>query len=349
VTIVLLWPHRSAIVSIGTSLSLRMDTNECLSSRGVQSSPMPAALVMARNARRTLPASSAVPIRVQNARSLSSHASPAMRVVLSLVVPFVPEALGAALTRAGWSWADGQGDFDLRAPGLVFRQRRTQSVPRHLGRTLPTGSGSFAIIRALIRFGGEGEEPGATALSARAGVSQARASQVLHQLQDLSLVDRAGRGRWRPDQKALLDRFLAEYPGPGGSEAYFYTLDPVTDVTVRAAGVLGPELAVSADVGPDLILAWRRPSKVIWYVRRLIAASELGLVQAQGQHDANVVVRMPKDHSVFPAPPPVAAEAQGAEIGLADPAQMVWDLHDLGRADRIEAAEELYKWLLKHP
>jgi hypothetical protein len=264
-----------------------------------------------------------------------------------LVVPFVPEALGVVLTRAGWSWADGQGDFDLRAPGLVFRQRRAQSVPRHVGRTLPRGSGSFAIIRALIRSGGD--EPGATTLAARAGVSQARASQVLHQLQDLRLVDRAERGRWRPDREALLDRFLAEYPGPGGSEAYFYALDPVTNVTVRAAGVLRHELAVSADVGPDLILAWRRPSKVIWYVRRLIAASDLGLVQAQGQHDANVVVRMPKDRSVFPAPPPMAAEAQGAEIGLADPAQMVWDLHDLGGADRIETAEELYKWLLKHP
>jgi hypothetical protein len=267
-----------------------------------------------------------------------------------LVAPFVPEALGAALTRAGWSWADGQGDFDLRAPGLVFRQRRTLSVPRQPSRTLPRGSGSFAIIRALIRFGdAEDEGPGATTLAAQAGVSQARASQVLHQLQDLKLVHRVERGQWRPDRKALLDRFLAEYPGPGGSEAYFYTLDPVTDVTVRAARVLKHELAVSADVGPDLILAWRRPSKVIWYVRRLIVASDLGLVEAQGQHDANVVVRMPKDNSVFPAPPPLVAEAQEAEIGLADPIQMVWDLHDLSGDDRIEAAEELYKWLLKHP
>jgi hypothetical protein len=168
-------------------------------------------------------------------------------------------------------------------------------------------------------------------------------------LQDLKLVHRVEHGQWRPDRKALLDRFLAEYPGPGGSETYFYTLDPVTDVTVRAARALKHELAVSADVGPDLILAWRRPSKVIWYVRRLIVASDLGLVEAQGQHDANVVVRMPKDNSVFPAPPPLVAEAQDAEIGLADPTQMVWDMHDLSGDDRIEAAGELYQWLLKHP
>ena len=266
-----------------------------------------------------------------------------------LVAPFIPEALGVALTRAGWSWADGQGDFDLRAPGLLFRQRRALSAPRQVRRTLPGGSGSFAIIRTLIRSGDGEDELGATTLAAQARVSQARASQVLHQLQDLKLVNRVEYGRWRPDRKALLDRFLAEYPGPGGSEACFYTLDPITDVTVRAARVLGKDLAVSADVGPDLILAWRRPTKVIWYVRRLAGASGLGLVEAQGQHDANVVIRMPKDGSVFPTPPSLVAEVQEAEIGLADPAQMIWDLHDLGGSDRIEAAEGLHKWLLKYP
>jgi hypothetical protein len=37
-------------------LPLRIDTNECLSSRGVLAVPMPAAVVMARNERRMLPA-----------------------------------------------------------------------------------------------------------------------------------------------------------------------------------------------------------------------------------------------------------------------------------------------------
>jgi len=47
-----------------------------------------------------------------------------------LVVPFVSEPLARTLTSAGWSWADGCGNFDLRAEGVVLRQRSTTSAPR---------------------------------------------------------------------------------------------------------------------------------------------------------------------------------------------------------------------------
>jgi hypothetical protein len=94
-------------------------------------------------------------------------------------------------------------------------------------KTLPRRSGSFAVIRALVGLsGGDDEESGATTLAAQAGVSQPRASQILHHLHELELVDRSGHGRWEPRREALLDRFLAEYPGPGGSEQYYYSLDP---------------------------------------------------------------------------------------------------------------------------
>ncbi|MHB8670962.1 MAG: hypothetical protein ACYDAD_10480, partial [Acidimicrobiales bacterium] len=121
-----------------------------------------------------------------------------------LVVPFVAETLGSALITAGWSWADAHGNFDLRAPGLVLRQRRTAAPPKPKRSQLPQGSGSLAIVRALIRsVDGENEERGATALAAQANVSQPRASQVLHQLQDLDLVERTKAGRWTPRREAL--------------------------------------------------------------------------------------------------------------------------------------------------
>ena len=265
-----------------------------------------------------------------------------------LVAPFVSETLGAALTGQGWSWADEQGDFDLRAPGLMLRQRRAMTAPKPVRATLPRGSGSFAVVRALIRFGDcAEEEPGATTLAAQAGVSQPRASQVLARLREHHLVERVERGRWRPDRAALLDRFMAEYRGPGGSEQFFYALDSPADVAVHAARSLGHQVAVSADVGPDLIVPWRRPSTVILYVKRLpeMAGLGLGLVEAQGRHDANVIVRMPADQSVFPVPA-LVAEVQGVEIELADPSQMLWDLEDLGGADRGEAAGRLREWLL---
>lgn len=264
-----------------------------------------------------------------------------------LVVPYVPELLGNTLTAAGWSWADDQGNFDLRALGLRLRQRRTTSSPKPTRRTLPGGSGSWAIIRSLISFTkGEEEQPSATALAAQAQVTQPRASQVLAALSRLGLVERTSQGRWLPDRAALLDRFLTDYPGPGGSERYLYSLDTPSEVAITAAHRAGPRaLAVSADVGPDLVTPWKRPSVVIVYLAEDIDLKELGLTQAQGSADANVLVRAPRDRSVFPTPP-LVAKADGVEIALADPTQMLWDLHDLGGADRLEAAAELREWLL---
>jgi len=267
-----------------------------------------------------------------------------------LVVPFVSEPLGTSLTQAGWSWADTTGNFDLRSDHLVLRQRCTARPPRGKASRLPQGSGSLAIIRALIGFPrGTNEEPGATALANQVGVSQPRASQVLHRLLELDLVARTPQGRWLPDREALLDRFLSEYRGAGGSERYLYSLDSPNEVAARAAKETeAKSLAVSADVGPDLVLAWRRPSVVILYARQLLDLDQLALVDARGRHDANVIVRYPDDVSVFPTRP-IVADVGGIEVPLADPTQQVWDLHDLGGADRLEAAGRLREWLLNRP
>src|SRR5262245_29093300 len=48
-----------------------------------------------------------------------------------LVVPFVSDPLATRLTDAGWSWADAEGNFDLRAPGLLLHQRLTVNPPRN--------------------------------------------------------------------------------------------------------------------------------------------------------------------------------------------------------------------------
>jgi hypothetical protein len=235
--------------------------------------------------------------------------------------------------------------------GLLLRQRRASTPPAPTRKTLPRGSGSFAVIRALVGLSSEeDEEPGAIALAAQAGVSQPRASQILRQLHELGLVHRSGHGRWEPRREALLDRFLAEYPGPGGSEQYYYSLDSSVDVAIRAgrASTQSRPIVASADVGPDLILAWRRPSLVILYAKYATDPSGLALTEAQGRHDANVIMRTPQDRSVFPASA-LVAQVQGSDVPLADPLQQIWDLQDLGGADRIEAAGRLRQWLLEHP
>ena len=268
-----------------------------------------------------------------------------------MAAPFISEPLGSILTRADWSWADDHGNFDLRAPGLMFRQRRTAAAPAPRRRSLPRGSGSFAVIRALVSFGArEDQELGTTALAAQAGVSQPRVSQVLHHLRELNLVERTGHGRWQPDREALADRFLAEYPGPEGSEQHCYSLDPPTQVAIRAGQVSEPgrPIVASADVGPDLIVPWRRPSLVILYMKHAMDPTSLRLTDAQGRHDANVIVRLPEDRSVFPSHALVAS-IQGNDVPLADPLQQIWDLQDLGGADRLEVAGRLRQWLLSRP
>ena len=60
----------------------------------------------------------------------------------------------------------------------------------------------------------------------------------------------------------------------------------------------------------------------------------LGLIDAQGRHDANVIVRMPDDQSVFSGHV-MTAQAHGGDVPLADPLQQIWDLQDLGGADRL--------------
>jgi hypothetical protein len=220
--------------------------------------------------------------------------------------------------------------------------------PKRRARTLPRGSGSFAIIRALIGLGaGEEEDASATALGGQARVSQPRASQVLARLNELSLVHKTPRGGWRPDREALLDRFLAEYGGPGGSERYFYSLDPLTEVAIRAGRLHDRRhpIVVSADVGPDLVVGWRRPTTLVLYAEGDIATAQLGVVAAQGFRDANVILRHPDDRSVFPVREFVG-EISGSDVYMADPTQMIWDLQSLGGADRLESAGMLREWLL---
>jgi hypothetical protein len=230
-----------------------------------------------------------------------------------LSVPFVSEPLGNALTQAGWSWADEQGNFDLRASGLVLRQRRTFSSPKVKSRQLPQGAGGLGIVRTLIRMQEYDRQSMTLAsLATKAQVSQPRVSQVLRQLEKQDFLHRSDRHDWSVDRASLLDQFLAEYKGPGGSDRYFYTLDSPSEFVVRLDKQRDIRTyAVSADVGPDLI----------------------------------VLIIGPKDRSVFPDPQ-FLGEQTGSEIPLADPAQMIWDLRHLGGADRLEAADQLREWLV---
>ena len=264
-----------------------------------------------------------------------------------LIAPFITEGTGERLTEAGWSWADLEGNLHLRAQGLLVHQRRPrQTRQASVTRGLPQGTGGLGIVRALLSFvEGEAEPRDVTGLANQAGVTQPRASQVLGRLRELDLVEKRDGYFW-PDREALLDRFLSEYRGPGGTENYFYSLTEPSEIAIRATKNTTPPypILVSADVGPDLYAPWLRPRMVILYARADHPLDDIGIVEAIGRADANVIIRQPQDLSVFAHS---SAGTLGEEqIPVVDVPQMIWDLEHLGGTDRLEAAGELRKWLL---
>jgi hypothetical protein len=256
-----------------------------------------------------------------------------------LVAPYVSASLGDALSRERWSWVDAEGNADVRAPGLRVQRRVTSSPPKVDSEALPSGSGSWAIIRAAVL---SGFVESATATSRQAGVSQPRASQVLARLTAAGYLERESRSKWSVDRERLLDAFLEQYGGPGGSTSWFYSLDPpmvVAKNLVESGAARSCELAVSGDVAADQLSPWRTPTQVTLYVTVPGAISELGVVAAQGSEDANVELIFPDDTSVF-------GVGVTGQLPLAHPTQVIWDLKRHGGVDRDEAAERVRAWLL---
>ena len=260
-----------------------------------------------------------------------------------LLAPYVSEGLGIALIDAGWSWADLQGNFDLRAGKIRLRQRIASQPVRRRGRGIPGGAGGLSILRLLI-LGAEAPFK-VTELAERTGVTQPRVSQVLTALTEAGLVRRVS-GTLRIDREALLDAFLTEYRGPGGHESYYYSLDSLQDVAARFSTVSPHEVLTSADVGPDLLVPWRNPTVVVLYAGTPLVISRQDLVEAESREEANVIIRYPSDNSIFRVGA-ITAKAGETSILIAHPTQMLWDLNQLGGEDRVKTAEKLREWLLQ--
>jgi len=295
--------------------------------------------------RRHAPYQSDIPKLSQTAAAHAPHQRP------MLVVPFVSPRLGDALVEAGWSWADEAGNFDIKAPGLRLRQRLVLHRPPARARALPSGAGSTAIIRWLLSEAPLGEHLDPSALMEVGHVSQPRISQLLRGLTSQELLVRDGRKYRLEALEPLVDAFLAAYEGPGGSTRFAYTLEEPSFFAAKASEILSrllPEgaFAFSADVGPDLLAPWRRPTHTVVYVRESIAPNALGLVDAHGLEDANVLLRMPSDASLLASVTP--REIGSTTIPLVDVPQLMWDLLDLGGEDRQEAVGRLREWFIHH-
>lgn len=256
-----------------------------------------------------------------------------------LVCDYMPERVAARLEDAGWSWADDAGNHSVTGPGLRLRQRlRGEAPARPTRRLLPQGEGGLRVVRHLAGHDGDVRP---SALAARLGLPRPRVAQILARLQDAGLAEPRARGVWHAERASLVDTFLSDYRGPGGTVTYWYTLDePMT--AAQALATTAPEVVVSGDVASDLLAPWRRPTHLIVYHPGRFTPP--GMVEATGRAGANVEVRSPADLTVFPTDP-----LQAAGLALADPLQILWDEQALGGDDRDEAVGRCRQWLLSRP
>lgn len=209
------------------------------------------------------------------------------------------------------------------------------------------GPGTAAIARLLIAT----REPlTQVAIAEAVGVTQPRASQVLKQLDERATIRSSSRGYVATKRARLLELYL-ERSQPAltrPEEAWYGTAELFVQVraVLDLARATAWPVAVSADVGPDLLVPWRHPTVAVIYTQRILELSGAHLVRAEGRTDASLLVRTTDDATLLHAfsPWPSAVE----DIPLTDPVQQWRDLLDLGGDDRRDAAARLREAILDH-
>lgn len=207
------------------------------------------------------------------------------------------------------------------------------------------GAGTAAIARVLIAA----DQPlTGVAIAASVGVSQPRASQVLKQFSARRAVQATDDG-YVGDTAALLDLYKQRSrPTLRKPESYWYSTRSMSEQVERIVHRARKEhavVAVSADLGPDLLSLWRHPTLTVVYTDVAPEVVATDLVPAEGRADASIITRWTSDTTLLsPAPPwpPVVDD-----VPLTDPVQQWWDLLDLGGEDRREAADRLRDAILE--
>jgi hypothetical protein len=208
----------------------------------------------------------------------------------------------------------------------------------------PWGPGTSAIVRALVATT---DAVSQVELASLIGVSQPRVSQVLSRLSEAAALKSTADG-YVGRRERLIDLYVADHrPALVGPDAPWYSLQPMREQVDRLcahARRTSTRVAVSADLAPDLLAAWRHPSLTVIYATEALDLTSVGFVRADGRVDATVLVRHTSDSTQLAAFEPWPRTID--DVPLADPVQQIWDLHDLGGEDRLEAADRLRQAVL---
>jgi hypothetical protein len=197
-----------------------------------------------------------------------------------LIAPKASPAAQQAARRAGVSLLlapDSSGQLTrghLITPcGDLLTLAETTATPARPG---PRPWATIAIATYLL----EGNASTQDALAGRAGVSQARISQVLHALK--RWVQRTDHG-WTATDTAGLTQWLAEQPPPGRTSTTWLGLDAPSPTATTVAHWLTAQsvkYALSGDVAADLLAPWARPTRALVYVDQALDLTSLALTPA---------------------------------------------------------------------
>jgi hypothetical protein len=203
------------------------------------------------------------------------------------------------------------------------------------------GSGTAAVVRLLVAA----DRPlTGVAIAQAVGVTQPRVSQVLKQLAADDGVRGSADGY--VGRRARLLELYARRARPAlvAPETFWYGTSSVIEQAHLISAGRSHTMALSADLGPDLLAPWRHPTVAIVYLCARPEFATAGLVPAEGRADATVIARQTHDATLISPSPGWPQQVDG--LPLADPVQQWADLLELGGDDRREAADRLRRAIL---
>lgn len=168
-------------------------------------------------------------------------------------------------------------------------------------------------------------------------ITQAAVSQNLATLKHL--IEKT-KGGWRAKEFDLLPKeFLDTYPGPGGVERYWYSIEPVPQQVKRVVAER-PEAILSGDFAADLIAPWRMPDLGVFYSNSDLQLQQLGFISTT-KDKATLIEIIPADRTIWPL-----TQKRDGRL-LADSLMVAFDMKRSKGVDTPEAIEHLLKKLRK--
>ena len=280
----------------------------------------------------------------------------ARRALAQRHVGLRPLLVGATASRPVWDRAR-RGEVDVLTAdplmlivkgSVVEVAEPSLSTPRTAPRRRTPGRlpwVRWALVRFLFlvrRPVRQGE------IAAVIGVSQQSISLAAKQLQPF-VADR-GHGLQVTKPDALLEQWLADYPGPGGHEFGWFSLAPISEQVAAAVDTMGAansDPLVSGDVAVDILAPWAPPTRGLVYAHSPIELPRNEFVPAPLE-ESTLVARIPQDPTVWRTAQWHSSHTQPHALPCTDPLIVLWDLHSSNSTDSDQAAATLRDYLFRN-